>query len=101
MASFIAFLPGPSTSVSAEVLCREFTERGLPCHAEPSEHGSIIVFEASADLLYLTMTQERIDYLEHGPAHGAKPWLAGRIDDALVSIGFDFIEENDPRSRAG
>jgi hypothetical protein len=101
MPSFLAFIPNPATSLSVEALREELFTRGLNCRVERSEEKSAIEFEMSADMLYVSVASGRIDYVEHCPAFSARPPLHGRIDQALFALGFDFIDEDDPRWRAG
>jgi hypothetical protein len=100
MPSFQAFCPGPTTSLSAEGLSREIAKRGPRCHVENDDDGPFIVFDGCGDVLHLTIVDGRIDYLEHGPDYSATPRMSGFISAALDAIGFEWIDEDDPRWRA-
>lgn len=101
MASFVAYTPLPGSSFTAQQLCDELAARGLGCRIYPTSRDQQIVFQESADLLYLMLKDGWIDYVEHDPAYGSKPILAERIAEALTAIGFQSIDEDDPRWREG
>jgi hypothetical protein len=100
MASFVAYVPRSGVSLTPELLSWELIERGLRCRADSDEDGPLIFFEDSRDVLYSSVKNGEIDYLEHDPKYFPKPYLAGRIADALTMIGFEWIDEDDPRWRA-
>jgi hypothetical protein len=95
MASFVAYIPRPGVSLTPELLSWELIERGLKCSVDSDQDGHWILFEEGADIVYPSIKRGEIDYLEHDPRA-----LSGRISDALAAIGFEWINEDDPRWRA-
>ncbi|HEY2584177.1 MAG TPA: hypothetical protein VGI81_00260 [Tepidisphaeraceae bacterium] len=99
MASFVAYVPRSGVSLTPELLSWELIERGLRCHVDSDEDGPLIFFEETRDVLFPSVRNGEIDYLEHNPHYLAKPSIAGRISDALTEIGFEWVDEDDPRWR--
>lgn len=98
MASYIAYIPGPALSLTPETLSSKLTDRGLACHVESADNETWPVFEGSNDVLFTTLKSGSIDYLEH--SLGLRGGLSGYIGDALTNVGFEWIDEDDPRWRA-
>ena len=99
MASFLVFLARGS-GVSKDRLASEFESRGMTCHLESGEGSDIFEFLGSSDTLYLITDGENVRRAELNPDYRARPRIHDRIYDVLEALGYEHLDEDDPRIAA-
>jgi hypothetical protein len=100
MASFLVFLPRDATGVPLRRLEAELGARGIACHSAREQGQATIDFAVSSDLLYLKLDTDTIRRAELNPDFGARPAVHDRIYDVLDDLGYEQLDEDDPRIAA-
>jgi hypothetical protein len=95
MASFLVFL-AQGKGVPKDRLESEFASRGMT-HVRSGQSGDVIEFAKTSDTLYLIMDGENVRRAELNPDYRARPRMHDRIYDALEALGYEHLDEDDPR----
>ena len=93
MASFLVFA-AREAGVSKHRLESEFAARGIAC-GTPYTH--MIEFAGSSDTLYLHFDGDSVRRAELNPDPRARPAVYDRIFDVLDDLGYEHLDDDDPR----
>jgi len=75
----------------------EFARRGIACHTGSGADTSTLEFVETSDTLYLTIDAGVVRRAELNPDFRARPTLHDRIYDILEALGYEHVDEDDPR----
>jgi hypothetical protein len=92
--------PRVTTQLTPEALRDKLLAVGLQCQVFHFEGNCGIEFERNHDVLHLIIKHGLIEYIEHAPAYGRKPVIAGYISDLLDEAGFEWLDDDDLRNRS-
>ena len=101
MASFLVFVPRAGINTTVDQLAHALRRRGVKARASVEESRGIIEFDGTSDLLYLTLIGDCVRRAELSPDNRGKARTPERILIHLDAIGYDYIDEDDPRWTEG
>jgi hypothetical protein len=95
MASFLVFL-AQGKGVPKDRLESEFESRGMT-HIWSGHNDDVIEFADTSDTLYLIMDGETVRRAELNPDYRTRPRMHDRIYDVFEALGYEHLDEDDPR----